>query len=111
MDDALLTGQRRSTSSSASSAAPPVVVSVVDGRTGFILTLICLLTFGVYYCYDLPAALSSDFKGLAGGSSTHYELLYSIYSLPNIVLPVAGGALSDGKFGPHRCAFAACASS
>ena len=63
---------------------------------------------GVYFCYDLPAALSSNFHDLSGGSSINYELLYSIYSLPNIVLPIFGGILSDGVLGPHRCAAAAC---
>jgi len=51
-----------------------------------------------YYCYDNPAAL---YKPLADSFSDlpsfdyYYSLLYSVYSIPNIVLPVLGGLLVD----------------
>lgn len=62
-----------------------------------VLALICCLTLGVYYAYDLPAALPDNFFMLSGGSATKYELLYSAYSLPNIVTPVFMGYVSSAR--------------
>ncbi len=56
----------------------------------------CFFLMGSYFCYDNPAPLKSrlvappfDF------SDTQFNALYSIYSLPNTVLPIAGGVLMD----------------
>ena len=51
-----------------------------------------------YYCYDNPAALN---KPLAIGFSDvpnyhyYYDMFYSIYSIPNMLLPMLGGVLVD----------------
>jgi hypothetical protein len=34
-------------------------------------------------------------KKLTGGSESKYNLLYSVYSYPNIILPLFGGLLID----------------
>ncbi|KAG0222539.1 hypothetical protein BGW42_006474, partial [Actinomortierella wolfii] len=68
-------------------------------RHWLVLSMACLLLAGNYYCYDLPAALSIQLKEWLGtDDATHQyqlNLLYSAYSLPNIVLPLAGGFLVD----------------
>ena len=51
-----------------------------------VLGLICTLTLGVYYGFDNPAALPDEFTVLAGNSTFRYELLYSCYALPNVLL-------------------------
>jgi MFS family permease len=73
-----------------------------------VLALICCLTFGVYYAYDLPAALPDQFLELAGGSVIKYELLYSAYALPNIITPIFMGTLADTMLGPHLCTISTC---
>ncbi|KAG0203441.1 hypothetical protein BGX28_004268 [Mortierella sp. GBA30] len=64
-----------------------------------VLLLACLLLFGNYYCYDIPAALNVQLKDWLGTDYAthqyHLNLLYSVYSLPNIVLPLFGGFLID----------------
>jgi MFS family permease len=58
---------------------------------------------GNYYCYDNPAALLSMLQshfshdGTAEGEQfqLYYSMMYSVYSLPNIVLPLIGGVLVD----------------
>ncbi|KAJ1336937.1 hypothetical protein BSLG_006697 [Batrachochytrium salamandrivorans] len=61
--------------------------------------------FGTYYAYDLPASLSTQLQHHLRASDTsyawHQSLFYSAYSLPNIVLPLVGGLLTD-MLGPHR---------
>eukprot|EP01084_Bolivina_argentea_P009982 18627_1 len=60
-----------------------------------ILFVSCCAMFGTYYCYDNPAAVSEEIKTNYNLSSTKYNVLYSIYSLPNIILPFFGGLLCD----------------
>ncbi|KAG0053232.1 hypothetical protein BGZ83_001470 [Gryganskiella cystojenkinii] len=68
-------------------------------RHWIVLLLACLLVFGNYYCYDIPAALNVQLREWLGtDDGTHQyqlNLLYSVYSLPNIVLPLLGGFLID----------------
>ncbi|KAF9386528.1 hypothetical protein CPB97_003602 [Podila verticillata] len=64
-----------------------------------VLALACLLLFGNYYCYDIPAALNVQLEEWMGTSYEVHQyqlnMLYSAYSLPNIILPLAGGYLID----------------
>ena len=59
---------------------------------------------GDYYCFDTPGAmhnhLQSRFAPITGENNFEYfyQLLYSVYSLPNIILPMIGGILIF-KFG------------
>lgn len=57
------------------------------------------LTFGNFYSYDVPASISDplrkyldlsmdDFSGMSNA-------FYSVYSIPNVILPFFGGALID----------------
>lgn len=70
--------------------------------------------FGNYYglviylmmiAYDIPGAINSQLKEWLGSSETLFpwqlNFLYSVYSLPNVFLPLIGGILVD-KLGPAR---------
>lgn len=64
-----------------------------------VLLFACLLLFGNYYCYDIPASLNVPMKEWLGSGYQEWQwqinLLYSVYSLPNVFLPVFGGILVD----------------
>lgn len=59
------------------------------------LVFITLYTTGCYYCFDNPAAIQSQLQEQLSISVTQYASLYSVYSLPNLFLPVLGGILVD----------------
>lgn len=62
------------------------------------LSLTSMLMMGSYYCYDNPAALYKNLQDrfyFEDKFDYYFDLLYSVYSLPNIVLPMAGGLLVD----------------
>ncbi|KAF9138841.1 hypothetical protein BGX30_008669 [Mortierella sp. GBA39] len=65
----------------------------------------CLVLFGNYYAFDNPAALNQPLQEYMGMSDDTYayflNILYTSYSLPNIVLPWLGGYASD-IFGHRR---------
>jgi MFS family permease len=68
-----------------------------------ILLLNCCVLLGPYAAYDNPGATESALrthmqdKGLSPESTfdTSYSLLYSVYAIPNTVLPIIGGLLTD----------------
>lgn len=68
-----------------------------------ILLLTCGGLFGQYYAFDNPSALNEQLKEemmertqiTAEGYAYHFNLLYSVYSLPNIVLPLVLGMAVD----------------
>jgi MFS family permease len=66
------------------------------------LFFICNLVCGSYFCYDNPATLQAAIIRRFDVSVTQYSLLYSVYSLPNIILPIFGGKIID-KFGKGSC--------
>lgn len=63
-----------------------------------VLFLCSLFLMCSCYCYDNPAALyaqlSQQFNGL-DGFDYWFDAMYSVYSLPNIALPLIGGILID----------------
>mmetsp|Transcript_25703 Transcript_25703/g.41444 ORF Transcript_25703/g.41444 Transcript_25703/m.41444 type:complete len:542 (-) Transcript_25703:1319-2944(-) len=86
----------------------------MDATHAIILICLCLLTFGSYFSYDLPGALTDDFRDtLAEGNAANQGLFYSLYSLPNTVQPFFGGILIDRVLGLRRgvvicCSLIAC---
>eukprot|EP00475_Leptophrys_vorax_P015521 TRINITY_DN2184_c0_g1_i1.p1 TRINITY_DN2184_c0_g1~~TRINITY_DN2184_c0_g1_i1.p1 ORF type:complete len:516 (+),score=117.03 TRINITY_DN2184_c0_g1_i1:176-1549(+) len=60
-----------------------------------ILVLSCMAMFGSYYCYDNPSALQTPLQDALGIDHMQYNWLYSVYSLPNMILPLFGGILVD----------------
>ena len=62
------------------------------------LILANLLRFGRNYAYDNPQALQNvltDPKGNFALSNFNYNLLYGVYSFPNIILPFMAGLIID----------------
>ena len=71
------------------------------------LAACCLVLIGSYYCYDNPAPVEKQLKspisygtdrGVEHGmnmSDLQYQLLYSLYSFPNIIIPLFGGYFID----------------
>lgn len=62
------------------------------------LVFVSFLTFGSYWCYDLPGALQSQLKDEFGDnemSNARIGLLYSIYAWPNTILAFFGGFIID----------------
>ncbi|KAF0691106.1 Aste57867_17604 [Aphanomyces stellatus] len=65
-----------------------------------VLFLSCTLMIGNYYCFDNPAALKSQLQQHFNNvPADRYEflfnMLYTLYSIPNIILPFFGGFLVD----------------
>lgn len=65
-----------------------------------ILALSCFIMFGNFYAYDNPSALNRQLKlWMADKSAAEFEyhlnLLYTIYSAPNIILPFVVGRALD----------------
>ena len=64
-----------------------------------ILFLACFLMFGNYYAYDTPGSINTALRDWLGSSPSVFpwqlNFLYSVYSLPNIFLPLIGGILVD----------------
>lgn len=70
-----------------------------------ILFLTCIMMIGNYYCYDIPAALNSqmdDYFGKPSDFETLFSLLYTVYSVPNVILPFFGGYFVD-SWGVRIC--------
>ena len=66
----------------------------------YALAIIVFVLFGSYYCYDNPSELEERIQNKFSVSQTQYSLLYSSYSLPNMIIPVCGGMMI-GKIGKH----------
>lgn len=92
-----------------------VVDTLVDtgvaGMKWVSLACVCLFMTAEYYSIDIPAVLHQDLKDYMEGSSSSsdtsnfemwFNLLYTVYSLPNIILPLIGGFAVD-RFGPTLC--------
>ena len=70
----------------------------------FAMLFICSLSFGSFFCYDMPAALANQMQSDMGISTSQYTLLYSIYSWPNVIFCLFGGFLIDRILGIRRAA-------
>ena len=74
-----------------------------------VLILICNITFGSYYCYDIPGALKGQlFDQFPEMTQLQYNLLYSLYSWPNTVQVFFGGYIIDRYLGVRRGCFICC---
>eukprot|EP00345_Euplotes_harpa_P006756 CAMPEP_0168328182 /NCGR_PEP_ID=MMETSP0213-20121227/6335_1 /TAXON_ID=151035 /ORGANISM="Euplotes harpa, Strain FSP1.4" /LENGTH=186 /DNA_ID=CAMNT_0008331217 /DNA_START=70 /DNA_END=630 /DNA_ORIENTATION=+ len=73
------------------------VLSPYRQRFRFIvLVLCCMFMFGGYFCMDSPNALSTYIENsMTGESSFKYNMLYAMYSYPNIILPFFTGVFID----------------
>ena len=51
---------------------------------------------GSYFCYDNPAVMETTLEDPPYNlKPSQYSLLYSVYSIPNMVLPLFGGVFLD----------------
>uniref|UniRef100_A0A3B3BX02 Lysosomal dipeptide transporter MFSD1 n=1 Tax=Oryzias melastigma TaxID=30732 RepID=A0A3B3BX02_ORYME len=64
-----------------------------------VLTFMCFLGFGSYFCYDNPAALQTQVIQDLNLNTAKFMQLYAWYSWPNVVLCFFGGFLLDRVFG------------
>nr|CAB3263790.1 major facilitator superfamily domain-containing protein 1 [Phallusia mammillata] len=64
-----------------------------------VLTLMCFLGFGSYFCYDIPAALHTQIRNDMDINEATFMQLYSWYSWPNVILCFFGGFLIDRVLG------------
>ena len=69
-----------------------------------VLILVCIVMIGTYYSLDIPAAIHHQLQDtLESGAPTaatknfefYFNLLFSVYSIPNTVLPFFGGSCVD----------------
>lgn len=76
-----------------------------------VLVVVCFLTFGSYYIFDVPGSIgtgpeySIQSYFLERGkpyTQSMNQMLYSVYSWPNTVLAVFGGLLIDRYLGLRR---------
>ena len=55
----------------------------------------CFFICGAYFCFDNPAELEDALEKSFNIPMNKYSLLYSLYSVPNMILPFVGGVLLD----------------
>ena len=59
------------------------------------LSMACCFLLGSYFCYDNPGPLETQLESQFGMDSTQFSLLYTVYSIPNMFLPIFGGLFLD----------------
>jgi fucose permease len=65
-----------------------------------VLLFNCLLTFGSYYCFDMPGVLQTHIEdqvvaGFSADVATYYNAFYTIYAWVNMAMSLAAGLLVD----------------
>lgn len=64
-----------------------------------ILLAISFMTFGSYWCFDIPGSIQTQLTDWFGGPNVYSKAdnanLYSVYSYPNVILAFFGGFLID----------------
>jgi MFS family permease len=72
-------------------------ISVRQGPLRWLMLIFgCLFLMGNYFCYDNPAVMETTLEEAPYDLKTsQYALLYSVYSIPNMVLPLFGGIFLD----------------
>ncbi|KAF0733278.1 hypothetical protein Ae201684_009840 [Aphanomyces euteiches] len=81
-----------------------------DTTKRYVLVFSSMLVMGLMYCYDNPSALKNQlqqhFHHLPKAQFEYlFNLTYSLYSVPNTILPLIGGVLID-RVGVHLMAVA-----
>mmetsp|Transcript_23101 Transcript_23101/g.46198 ORF Transcript_23101/g.46198 Transcript_23101/m.46198 type:complete len:616 (-) Transcript_23101:58-1905(-) len=70
-----------------------------------VLALTCTVMTASYYSYDIPSALHqqlSDYMPQSSNFERNFNLLYTVYSIPNVILPLFGGNFVD-RYGAPQC--------
>mmetsp|Transcript_20890 Transcript_20890/g.85054 ORF Transcript_20890/g.85054 Transcript_20890/m.85054 type:complete len:336 (-) Transcript_20890:2751-3758(-) len=71
-----------------------------DAHRYTILFLICMVTFGSYFSYDVPGATVTQLLDARPENKLHmtaleYNLMYSLYAWPNVIIVFVGGYFID----------------
>eukprot|EP01104_Vermistella_antarctica_P003197 TRINITY_DN13362_c0_g1_i1.p1 TRINITY_DN13362_c0_g1~~TRINITY_DN13362_c0_g1_i1.p1 ORF type:complete len:531 (+),score=83.32 TRINITY_DN13362_c0_g1_i1:331-1923(+) len=61
----------------------------------FILVLVCGVATGSYYAYDSLGPIEQELSEGLNLSPYDFTMLYSMYSLPNVIVPAFGGVFID----------------
>ena len=61
----------------------------------FALALVCMTNFALYYCSNNTTALQPIIEAELKIGDSQFNLLYSVYSFPNIIFPFFGGLIVD----------------
>jgi MFS family permease len=77
------------------------------GTRWIVLAAICLIMTCISYSFDLPSALHQPLKDhmkdrSEGEFEFEFNLLYSVYSIPNVIIPFISGIWID-RLGPSNC--------
>ena len=59
------------------------------------LAFTCLNCVGSFFCFDNPQALQTHILDKFKINTFQFNLLYSVYAFPNIILPLFGGLIVD----------------
>jgi len=75
----------------------------------YILLFNCLLTFGSYYCFDMPANLQHQIQDqiiakFTNDTETYYNYFYLVYSWTNMLMSLCAGQMVD-KMGKVKSMF------
>jgi len=60
-----------------------------------VLFVACIFSVGSYFAYDSVGIVQTDIQNWFGIEESRFNLLYSVYSFPNIILPFLGGYILD----------------
>lgn len=86
-----------------SESSPSFFQHIMDPRSAphryIALTLICLLGFGNYFCYDTPGALEIPIEDAMSATTSQFTSLNALYSWPNVIMCFIGGLLIDKVLG------------
>jgi MFS family permease len=82
-------------------AKMPPVASNPSRTAWLVLAIVSIANFGNFYVYDSIGPVADLLQRMRGFSDTQIGLLNAVYSLPNIVLLLAGGWMVD-RFGAAR---------
>ena len=64
-----------------------------------VLVLMGLTVFGVYFAYDSVVPIQNSIQTEMGVDEAQYGLLFSLYSLPNVIFVLFGGLLPRSRGG------------
>jgi MFS family permease len=65
------------------------------------LFYICMYSIVTLYNYDMPSIMETEIINHFKVTNTRYSLMYTLYSIPNIIFPLFGGYFVD-KFGTSK---------
>eukprot|EP01012_Entosiphon_sulcatum_P037961 TRINITY_DN4896_c0_g1_i2.p1 TRINITY_DN4896_c0_g1~~TRINITY_DN4896_c0_g1_i2.p1 ORF type:complete len:586 (-),score=68.17 TRINITY_DN4896_c0_g1_i2:192-1925(-) len=79
----------------------PEVVAKRTSLRWLVLVLASALLWGRNYAYDSPAPVTKELSDHLSLSDFQFNLLYSVYSTPNVILPFLGGYWVD-RYGTSK---------